>query len=155
MDIDQLLSELRTERDRVDQAIAALEALDNAPVPGMGRPKGGTSFEFGASKPTGRGPRRMSAAALRRIAEAMKKRWAARKASATAPRGKAAPKARGGKRRISAAGLKRISEAAKRRWAKVKVAKTPARRGMSAVARKRLSLLAKQRWAKRKQAQKA
>jgi hypothetical protein len=149
MDIEKILSDLRSERDRLNQAITALELLGS---------DGATLGQVSAAAITSarrRGVRSMSAAARRRIAEAMKKRWAQRKASGAAPRGKSAPKGRGGKPRISAAGLKRISEAAKKRWAKIKAAKAPARRGMSAAARKRLSLLAKQRWAQRKKAQKA
>ena len=55
----------------------------------------------------------MSAAARRRIALAMKKRWAARKGKKATST--AAKKARKGG--ISAAGRKRISEMMKKRWA--------------------------------------
>jgi hypothetical protein len=61
MTIQQIIAHLRGERDRLNQAIAVLEA--------------------GATSGKGRrgGPRRISAAGRRRISEAMKRRWAARK----------------------------------------------------------------------------
>jgi len=149
MDTEQILTDLRAERDRIEQAIAALERLDSTSTPKPGRPKGGTTFEFEANK-TGRG-RHISAAGRARIAAAAKARWA---------RVKAAKPAKAG-RRMSAAGRRRIAEAAKKMWARRKkeAAATskpsaskkaaPARR-MSAATRKRLSLLAKARWAARK-----
>ncbi len=65
MKIDQILGELKAERDRLDRAIAALE--------GAAR---------GVAAPAKRGRRRrrhMSAEARRKIGAAMKKRWAERK----------------------------------------------------------------------------
>ena len=74
MDIQDILNDLKRERERLDRAIAALEG------PGVGRrgrPAGST-----ASAP---GPRRhMSAAARKRISEMMKQRWAERKRKAKA-----------------------------------------------------------------------
>jgi hypothetical protein len=61
MNIDRILSELRSERDRLDQAIAVLQGVSKAPS-------------------TGRRVRRsMSAAARARISKAMKARWASGK----------------------------------------------------------------------------
>ena len=68
MNITALLSQLRAERDRIDQAIPALEALD------------GRGQSAAPAKAARRGRRRMSAAARKRIAAAQKKRWAAVKA---------------------------------------------------------------------------
>ncbi len=61
MDIDRIVAELKSERDRVDQAIAALEDTRS------GNRQGGRRS----------GERRMSAEGRRRIAQATKKRWAA------------------------------------------------------------------------------
>ena len=63
MALDRILAELRAERDRLDNAIAALKQTS------------GKRFR------TGRGRRRrhMSAAARRRISLMMKRRWAERK----------------------------------------------------------------------------
>ena len=60
MDIDHIVGELKTERDRVEQAIAALE---------------GTRVGKRAGRRGGK--RRLSTEGRRRIAEAARKRWAA------------------------------------------------------------------------------
>ncbi len=79
MDIKSILTELKAERTRIDRAITALEAL-NGVTRESGKPKGGTSFEFGANVSKDRGGRRkMSAAGRRKISEMMKSRWAARR----------------------------------------------------------------------------
>jgi hypothetical protein len=64
MDTQQIISELEAERDRLEQAIAALRGSLHARSTGAGGR---------------RGRRRLSAAAKRRISEMMKKRWAERK----------------------------------------------------------------------------
>jgi hypothetical protein len=78
MDTSRILAELRSKRQRLDQAIAALEGLDTGITPGrkrVGRPAGS-----GQTGPKRRGgPRHMSAAARKRISEKMKLRWAERK----------------------------------------------------------------------------
>lgn len=75
MDTRKILSELRAERDRIDKAIAALEALDTIAAPAARTSKPG---------PKPRGRRQMSAEGRRRISEMMKKRWAERKKKARA-----------------------------------------------------------------------
>jgi hypothetical protein len=71
LELERILFELRTERDRIDKAIVALEGIGFQRRPG--RPKAATST------PTAGGRRQMSAAARKRLSEAMKKRWAERK----------------------------------------------------------------------------
>ena len=66
MDIERILSDLKSERDRIDAAIRALEG--GKVSRGPGRPAG-----------SGRKRRTMSAAARKRISEMMKLRWAERK----------------------------------------------------------------------------
>jgi predicted transcriptional regulator len=85
MNTKAILGELKAERTRIDRAIQALESLGDAVVTRKpGRPKGGTSFEFGANVSKGRGDRRkMSAAGRRKISEMMKARWAARRKAKT------------------------------------------------------------------------
>ena len=80
MDIKGILAELQQERDRLDRAIAALEALGEVAVNRKpGRQKlGGTNFPFGANTARGGRPK-MSAAARRNISQGMKQRWAARR----------------------------------------------------------------------------
>lgn len=79
MNVSEIIQQLRDQRSRLDTAIVALEGGDG---PGnaarrRGRPSGSTN------KPaaTGRKRRSMSAAARKRIANAMKARWAAAKKS--------------------------------------------------------------------------
>jgi len=70
MDIQQILSDLRSERERIDNAIRALEGGKTGRRPG---------------RPAGSGKRRtMSASARKRISEMMKLRWAERKKKAKA-----------------------------------------------------------------------
>jgi len=76
MDIQSVLSDLRRERERIDQAIAALEGLGSAGPRRRGRPVGS------GNKSAGRPRRHMSAAARKRISEMMKQRWAERKRKA-------------------------------------------------------------------------
>jgi hypothetical protein len=78
MNISEIVQQLRDERSKLDAAIQALEGLGfSAPGERRGRPPEATS------KPTAK-PRkrsRMSAAGRKRLAEAMRKRWAAAKRS--------------------------------------------------------------------------
>jgi hypothetical protein len=79
MDTQQIIAALRDERDRLEQAISALEGGGGrgrrgrrpGPVPGSG-----------PGRRRGRRRRRLSAAAKQRISEMMKKRWAERKKAA-------------------------------------------------------------------------
>ena len=78
MDTQQIISALREERDRLDQAIAALEG-------GNGRRRGrGISVLGNGRRGRRRRRRRLSDAAKKRISEMMKKRWAERKRAAKA-----------------------------------------------------------------------
>jgi len=70
MDTNGILVELRAERDRIDQAISAIEAV-NSTGRRRGRPPGSTSA------PKKHRRRRMSAAGRKQISQAAKQRWAA------------------------------------------------------------------------------
>jgi hypothetical protein len=71
MDTATIIAELEAQRDRLDSAIAALQGSRNR------------SARTLSDKPDGRSRRRhLSAAARRKIGEAMKKRWAERKKQA-------------------------------------------------------------------------
>ena len=72
MDTQQIISELESERDRLEQAISALRGS-------MSGRRGVSAIGSGR-----RGRRRLSAAAKKRISEMMKKRWADRKRAAKA-----------------------------------------------------------------------
>ena len=71
MDIQNVVAELTKERQRIDQAIFALQGLGSEPR--RGRPPKYLQSGNVAFMPK---RRTMSAAARRRISEAMKKRWA-------------------------------------------------------------------------------
>lgn len=66
MNIDQIVADLRTERERIHSAITALE---------------GSEGSYGNDRRRGRagGPRRMSAATRARMAASQRARWAKRK----------------------------------------------------------------------------
>lgn len=97
MNLRQILSDLNDQRNRLDQAIAALEGR----APRRGRPAKNASFP--------RKMRTMSVAARKRIGEAKRKWWAKQKAARKKPH-------------VSAAARKRLSEMMKKRWAERKKA---------------------------------
>jgi len=108
----QILTDLRAELNRLNQAIAALESLD-------GTAPATTPIAKAAPKRGGR--RRISDAGRKRISEAAKARWAARRKQVA----KSAPNKTGAHKPMSAATKKRLSLLAKRRWAaRKKAAKT-------------------------------
>jgi hypothetical protein len=108
MDTSKIINELRAERDRLNQAIAALEALNTSFRPA-------TRSLHSTGEPA---PRKRQSATMKKI-------WAARKAAqpqATVKEAAAnqiAPKQakRGG---LTAAGRKRLSENMRKRWAERK-----------------------------------
>ena len=83
MNILGMLAELRAEAEQIDQAILALERLAvGSHGKRRGRPPKWMS-EVGAEPAPGEAPskgRKISAAGRKRMADAQKKRWAARKA---------------------------------------------------------------------------
>ena len=112
MDLDRIVAELKSEQDRIGRAINAL--LEGAGLTGrIGRPRKAVVPER---------PRGITPAGRKRLAAAMKARWAARKAK-SAPTSKKTisaakaptPKKRGGG--MTPAGRKRLSEMMKKRWA--------------------------------------
>jgi hypothetical protein len=111
VDIQSLLSDLKTERNRIDQAISALERLTSPAR--RGRPPKAKQ----AVSATGKKHRRMSAAARNRISAAMKQRWAQWKGKSAPKKAKTAPKKSAGRKPMSAAMRKKLSAIMKARWA--------------------------------------
>jgi hypothetical protein len=118
LDLDKIVADLRSEQDRIARAISALlqTAGLSAATKGVAR-KAAAPKRRGGITPAGR----------KRLAAAMKARWAARKAKSAPTTKKAAtvtktagPKKRGGG--LTAAGRKRLSEMMKKRWAERKKA---------------------------------
>lgn len=83
MNIATILMELRAERDRIDQAISAIEPLHQV---GQRAGRRGLPNKTQAS-PSKRGRRRMSTVARRKLSQLLKQRWAQGKMG---PRRKAA-----------------------------------------------------------------
>src|SRR3974377_46218 len=108
MDIQNIVSELRTERNRLDQAISTLEGLTSS-APRRGRPPETAS--------AGGKRRTMSPAARKRISVAMKRRWAKWKGKSAPKQAKAASKKSIVRRAMSPAAKKKLSELMKARWA--------------------------------------
>ncbi len=113
MDLDKIVADLKSEQDRIGRAINAL--LEGA---GLTGPTRRSAHKAVAPKRPGG----ITPAGRRRLAAAMKARWAARKAKSTPTSNKAitvaevaAPKKRSGG--LTAAVRKRLSEAMKKRWA--------------------------------------
>jgi hypothetical protein len=67
LDTDAIIAELEAERDRLNNALAALQGRQTKGLTLSGKPDGR------------RRKRHMSAAARKKIGQAMKKRWAERK----------------------------------------------------------------------------
>jgi hypothetical protein len=113
MDIENIVAVLRSEFDRIGQAIGLLE--NNTPTKArIGRPPGSGAKNSGPKRGGG-----LTSAGRRKLSESMKRRWAQRRGGKVAPKAtppaiSAGPKKRGG---ITAAGRKKLSEAMKARWA--------------------------------------
>lgn len=80
-----MLAELRSEREQIEQAIIALERLARGGGKRRGRPPkwmadSNDSTGDSAAEPSKR-PRKFSAEARKRMAEAQKRRWAAKRES--------------------------------------------------------------------------
>jgi hypothetical protein len=111
MDIKPILTDLKAELNRLNQAIAALESLDGA----------ATAITPAAKAVPAQSKRRgLTPAGRRRLSEKMKARWAARRMQAAKP----ASKKTTGRRTVIAASRKKMAEAQRKRWAARKKAKT-------------------------------
>ena len=120
--LSDVIKRLEQQRIGIERALAALRDIEGpgletpapAAVRSVGRPR--KAVRKGGMTPEGR----------KRLSEALKARWAAKKAGASAPARKA--KRKGG---MTPEGRKRLSEALKKRWAVKRAASTaaPAKRG--------------------------
>jgi peptidoglycan hydrolase CwlO-like protein len=99
---------LEAQKQRLNEQVAELRGMLS----------GATTESAPASPPNGR--RTMSAASRKRIADAMRRRWAAVKKGAEPKAATPAPKKV--KRHLSPEGRRRIIEATKKRWAAVRAA---------------------------------
>jgi hypothetical protein len=104
MDTRTILADLKTELNRLNQAIAALETLDGTAT---------ATSPAAKAAPKQSGSRGLTPAGRKRLSEMMKKRWAARRKAAAKP----AAKKTTGRRTMSPAARKKIAEAQRKRWA--------------------------------------
>jgi hypothetical protein len=104
LDTKQILTELRAELNRLNQAIAALESLDGTAT---------ATTPTGKAAPAHAKKRGLTPAGRRRLSAMMKARWEARRKQTVKPTSTKA----GAHKPMSAATKKRLSLLAKRRWA--------------------------------------
>jgi hypothetical protein len=116
-DIESIVSELEQQRSAIDRAISALREVSGTQASETS--DGSQQQQAPATKKRGITP-----AGRRKLAEAMRRRWAAKRAgeqNSIAGTQKSAPAAKKTratkKRRLSPEGRQRIIEATKRRWA--------------------------------------
>jgi len=114
MDISPILTDLKAERNRIDQAIAALESLD-----GTATATSRATAVVANAAPKQAKKRGLTPAGRRRLSAMMKARWAARRKQAVKP----AVKQTSDHRTMSPAARKRISAMMKKRWAERRKAK--------------------------------
>src|SRR5579872_1451500 len=104
--LNEVIRKLEQQRAGIERALAALREIEGPAVSVSAAP---------SSPRKARRKGRMTPEGRRRLSEALKARWAAKRAGSSAPA--ASPvkaKRKGG---ITAAGRKRLSEALKKRWA--------------------------------------
>jgi hypothetical protein len=84
MDVQEIIAQLRTETERLNQAIAALEGVSSGQGTTKSRAstKTVTAVKMRQTSPGKKAGGGMSPEARKRISEAMKKRWAAQRKSA-------------------------------------------------------------------------
>jgi hypothetical protein len=104
METAKILTDLRTELNRLNKAIAALESLDGTAT---------ATTPAAKAAPKQAKKRGLTPAGRRRLSAMMKARWAARRKQVAKP----APKQTRGRRTMSAAARKKIAEAQRKRWA--------------------------------------
>ena len=112
--IQAAIEGLEARKQQINQRVAELRGMLSGP-----------SSESVSAGPAN-GPRAMSADSRKRIADAMRKRWAAVKKDAAPKTAARAPKK--AKRRLSPEGRRRIIEATKKRWAAVRAAAAKSRK---------------------------
>ena len=104
-DVENIISKLEKQRSAIDRAISALREITGSPTTGPDVVESKTK------------KRRLSPEGRKRIIEATKRRWAAKRTTQTA-----AVPARSRRGKLSDAGRKRLALAMKKRWASAKKA---------------------------------
>ena len=118
MDIQSIVSQLRQEASRIERAITALVGLGSQSARRGRLPKRSQAKSANIKK-----RHRLSAAARKRISEAMKQRWAEQKGKPGPKKSTAVSKKTTGRKPMSAAMRKKLSAMMKARWAAKKKSK--------------------------------
>ena len=111
-----IIAQLERQKTAIERALSALQTLDGTELPA----------QVSSAPVTRKGG--MSPAGRRRLSAALKKRWAAKKAAASAPEASPRKPARR-KVRITPEGRERLAEAMRRRWAVKRTAAQANKRG--------------------------
>jgi hypothetical protein len=114
MNFKKVVTDLKLQRDRIDQVIAAITSLNSTGHRRVGRPP------RAARKARRRG--RMSIAARRKLSRLLKQRWAQGKMKPRTKRAQVSKPVR----KMSRAARKKIAAAQRARWAKVRAQKKAA-----------------------------
>jgi len=81
VEVNRIIAEIDTQISKLRQARELLAGADSVRRPGPGRPKGSKNATTAA--PANVGKRKLSPEGRKRIADAMKRRWAERKKAAS------------------------------------------------------------------------
>ncbi len=81
MEVNRIIAEIDAQISKLQQARELLAGTTSTISSGPGRPKGSKNVKAAASKPAAR-KRKLSPEGRKRIAEAMKRRWAERRKQA-------------------------------------------------------------------------
>src|SRR5258708_1451342 len=109
--LEAAIAGFEAQKERLDAQIAELRQLMT-----------GDSTGAAPTAEPGRKRWKVSAAGRKRMAEAQRRRWAAKHESGSASEAKGAKPAKKAKRKLSAAGRQRIIDATKKRWALIRAA---------------------------------
>ena len=112
-DVENVISQLEKQRSAIDRAISALREITGSPATGPDR--------HGITQRKTK-KRHLSPEGRRRIIEATKRRWAAKRTAQTGAPKRAAVPSRSRRGKLSDEGRKRLALAMKKRWAAAKKA---------------------------------
>jgi hypothetical protein len=110
--LKEIIRSLEQQKKGIERALAALHEVDGTPIESTEvaaptAPRRGRRARKGGMTPEGRS----------RLSEALKKRWAAKRAGSAVKPARATAKAAAKKGGITAEGRKRLSDALRKRWA--------------------------------------
>jgi hypothetical protein len=121
--LTEVIRKLEQQKAGIERALAALREIEGTAADTTAPAPAATSGATGAKR--GRPPGGMTAEGRRRLSEALRARWAAKRAgSGASPAASAAPAQATRKGGMTPEGRRRLSEALKKRWAAKRAAST-------------------------------